>query len=39
MPPAKGLLARRRHIEALKRAQAALANGRIQLEDMGAGEL
>lgn len=34
-----GFLARRRHIEALKRAQAALANGRIQLEDMGAGEL
>ncbi len=34
-----GFLARRRHIEALKRAQAALANGRIQLEGMGAGEL
>ena len=34
-----GFLARRRHIDALNRAQVALDNGRIQLEGMGAGEL
>lgn len=34
-----GFLARRRHIDALNRAQDALDNGRIQLEGMGAGEL
>lgn len=34
-----GFLARSRHIEALQRAQAALANGRLQLEGLGAGEL
>lgn len=34
-----GFLARRRHIDALNRAQAALDNGRFQLEGMGAGEL
>ncbi|MCP5325908.1 MAG: tRNA uridine-5-carboxymethylaminomethyl(34) synthesis GTPase MnmE [Oceanospirillaceae bacterium] len=34
-----GFLARRRHIDALNRAQEALDNGRLQLEGMGAGEL
>lgn len=34
-----GFLARRRHIDALNRAQQALVNGRMQLEGMGAGEL
>ncbi|MFY9179596.1 MAG: tRNA uridine-5-carboxymethylaminomethyl(34) synthesis GTPase MnmE, partial [Venatoribacter sp.] len=34
-----GFLARRRHIDALNRAQQALDNGRAQLEGMGAGEL
>lgn len=34
-----GFLARRRHIDALNRAQQALDNGRLQLEGMGAGEL
>jgi len=34
-----GFLARRRHIDALDRAQAALDNGRMQLEGMAAGEL
>lgn len=34
-----GFLARRRHIDALDRAQVALDNGREQLEGMGAGEL
>ena len=34
-----GFLARRRHIDALKRAQDALTCGRQQLEGMGAGEL
>ena len=34
-----GFLARRRHIDALNRAQEALDNGRMQLEHMGAGEL
>lgn len=34
-----GFLARRRHVDALNRAQAALDNGRFQLEGMGAGEL
>lgn len=34
-----GFLARRRHIDALLRAQQALENGRIQLEGMAAGEL
>lgn len=34
-----GFLARRRHLDALQRAQIALDNGRYQLEGMGAGEL
>lgn len=34
-----GFLARRRHIDALLRAQQALENGRSQLEGMAAGEL
>lgn len=34
-----GFLARRRHIDALNRAQEALDNGRMQLDGMGAGEL
>lgn len=34
-----GFLARRRHIDALNRAQEALDSGRLQLEGMGAGEL
>lgn len=34
-----GFLARRRHLDALNRAQTALENGRYQLEGMGAGEL
>ncbi len=34
-----GFLARRRHIDALNRAQMALDNGRMQLEGMAAGEL
>lgn len=34
-----GFLARRRHIDALNRAQEALDYGRLQLEGMGAGEL
>ena len=34
-----GFLARRRHIDALERAQLALDNGRMQLEGMAAGEL
>jgi len=34
-----GFLARRRHIDALNRAQQAIDSGRAQLEGMGAGEL
>lgn len=34
-----GFLARRRHIDALNRAQSALDHGRLQLESLGAGEL
>lgn len=34
-----GFLARRRHLDALNRAQEALDNGRMQLEGMAAGEL